>query len=96
MKLGNLLRVENIKGRSGKEVVNQFIIYTDKGIIFQSYDKIICCNMNGRVYLDEKYYNFSQTTSKYRNLFLNEKTTETEKKIKRMVYYLANLNNNWE
>jgi len=45
-----------------------------------------------KVYLDEIYWNYSVTTSKYRNIFLNETTKETQKKIKQGVYILTNLN----
>ena len=43
-------------------------------------------------YLDKKYWNFSNTTSKYRNKFLNETTKETIAKIKSGEYKLVDLN----
>lgn len=81
------MKVENING-----VPNQFRIRTDKGWIFQSYDSTIVAIENGQVYLDEVYWNYSKTTSKYRNLFLGETTKETEAKIKSGEYKLKNLN----
>ena len=42
--------------------------------------------------LDETYWNYSKTTSKYRSLFLGETTKETQAKIKSGEYKLKNLN----
>jgi hypothetical protein len=72
---------------------NQFVINADNGdLIFQSYDSIICKKSKGKVYLDENFWNYSKTTSNHRNIFLNEKTKETENKIKSGEYILTNLN----
>lgn len=64
---------------------------------FQSYDSVIVkmesdpCGPSS-VYLDEKYWNYSKTTSKYRNKFLGETTKETQAKINSGEYVLTNLN----
>lgn len=72
---------------------NQFVINADNGdLIFQSYNSIICKKSQGKVYLDEVYWNYSKTTSKHRAIFLNEKTKDTENKIKSGEYILCNLN----
>lgn len=73
---------------------NQFEIVTSRGIFFQSYQSVICFKPQngGRVLLDERFWNYSKTTSKYRNQFLNESTKETERKIEAGVYRLTNLN----
>ena len=86
---------------------NQFIITDDNEIqTFQSYDSIIAkksdrgiscpCNKNcgcsSLIQLDEKYWNYSKTTSKYRNRFLDETTKETQAKIDSCEYILADLN----
>ena len=47
---------------------------------------------NGDIYLDRNYWDYSVTTSKYRNLFLGETKRETEKKIKSGEYILTDLN----
>lgn len=47
---------------------------------------------NGDIYLDERFWNYSSTTGKYRNIFLNEDKKATEKKIKSGEYKLINLN----
>ena len=76
-------------------VANQFIIDTPKGRYFQSYDSIIAFipnNRNHKTQLDEYYWDYSRTTSKYRNEFLGENTQETRKKIKDKTYKLVDLN----
>lgn len=72
--------------------VNQFIIKSDESSLFQSYDKIIVVKTKKVTILDETYWDYSRTTSRYRNKFLNEGINETRKKIKTAEYYLANLN----
>lgn len=72
---------------------NQFVINADNGdLIFQSYNFIICKKSQGKVFLDENFWNYSKTTSKHRNIFLNETTKETQAKIKSGEYILTNLN----
>tara|TARA_E500000318_G_scaffold84841_1_gene80706 strand:- start:186 stop:440 length:255 start_codon:yes stop_codon:yes gene_type:complete len=73
---------------------NQFEISTPKGIYFQSYNSIIAFkpNDNRRVQLDAYYWNYSRTTGKYRNQFLNEGIAETRAKIEAKEYLLTNLN----
>ncbi len=78
--------------RSGSPVANQFIIYTSEGEYFQSYDSIIAFNDNGEITLDENTWNYSRTTSKYRNEFLDETTAETRAKIESGKYELEDLN----
>ena len=94
-KLSNLARVENFKSnRSGKAIPNQFIITLQNGIeVFQSYNSIICVKANGQTYLDENRWDYSKTTSRYRNQFLNETTAFTIKKIDQGTYGMADLNN---
>lgn len=93
-----------VSKKSGREVANQFIIEEKGGILgnfnirltFQSYGSVIAVmtvwNDETRIVLDEKYWNYSTTTSKYRNQFLGETTKETENKIKDGTYQLTNLN----
>jgi len=73
---------------------NQFIIITPKGVYFQSYNSIIAFkpNDNRRTQLDSYYWDYSRTTGKYRNQFLNEGIAETRVKIERKEYLLTNLN----
>ena len=46
-----------------------------------------------QIVLDKTYWNYSVTTSKYRNQFLNESTKETQAKIDSGEYKLVDLNN---
>jgi hypothetical protein len=92
---GNLMEVENMTNKNGNKVPNQFIIVDDdENILFQSYNTIIAKidGKNGEIYLDVNYWDYSKTTGKYRNLFLNESKAETERKIKNGEYKLVNLN----
>lgn len=85
-------KVSQFVGRNGA-VKNQFEISTPEGRYFQSYDSVIVFIPNGgKIQLDEKYWDYSITTGKYRNQFLGEDKKETEKKIASGEYILTNLN----
>jgi len=78
---------------SGNPVANQFVIYTDEGTYFQSYDSVTAFRDNNRkIILDSYYWDYSRTTSKYRNQFLGEYIADTRKKIESGEYKLENLN----
>jgi len=84
----NVTKTENFNG-----VKNQFIITTKDGIYFQSYNSIIAFkSKDGKTYLDNYYWDYSTTTGKYRNMFLNETKKDTQQKIKDGTYILTNLN----
>jgi hypothetical protein len=91
--------------RTGHPVANQFTITTDDGLYFQSYRSIIAFipNINYmnahksefqymKVFLDATYWDYSVTTSKYRNAFLNDTTKGIKEKIKTGYYELVDLN----
>jgi hypothetical protein len=91
------MQVKNMTSlKSYNNIPNQFIIYDDNKTYFQSYKSIIVKieRLEDKVitYLDPVYYNYSRTTSKYRNAFLGESTKEIESKIKQGVYILQDLN----
>ena len=71
-----MAKVENIISNNGNVIPNQFIIYEDNGdITFQSYDSIICQIRGGalgyeKVVVFGSDWDYSTTTSKYRNKFL--------------------------
>ena len=71
-----MAKVENIISNNGNAIPNQFIIYEDNGdITFQSYDSIICQIRGGALGYDKVVvfgsdWDYSTTTSKYRNKFL--------------------------
>jgi len=91
------MKVENIESNKGNKIANQFVITDDKqNEYFQSYNSMIVKkdyeSDQVKIYLDQKYWNYSNTTGKYRNIFLNETITETKKKIKSGEYILTDLN----
>lgn len=88
------VKVQNMTGNTGREIPNQFEIRTKEGIYFQSYTSLIAYIdfATDKVYLDANTWDYSRTTGKYRNIFLNEDKAETEKKIKSGEYELTNLN----
>ena len=103
----NSMKVQNMPSNRlpMKRIPNQFII-TDEGRgangnfirreVFQSYDSVIAVRTiwpdETRIELDERYWDYSTTTGKYRNQFLGEDKAATEKKIKSGEYVLTNLN----
>ena len=97
------MKVRNMTSANGNKIANQFIIEDipvdmEFGIlpscdVFQSYNSIIAVrDLTDRIFLDKKFWNYSKTTSKYRNMFLGESTKETQKKIDSGEYILTNLN----
>lgn len=91
------MKIQQMSNGKGGTVKNQFIIFSPEATYFQSYQTIIVktdFDENGkrRVTLDEKAWDYSKTTGKYRNLFLGESKKETERKIKNGEYILVDLN----
>ena len=63
---------------------NQFEIYTDEGVYFQSYDSVVAFKPNSS---EEKIriginWDYSRTTMKYVGQFLGQNTAKTRKDIK--------------
>ena len=76
LKLGSFKYVENMASTRGSATPNQFILWFENGQVFQSYKSIIAVKFNAFKSVDNPYYlgsdwEFSQTTGKYRNAFLN-------------------------
>lgn len=88
------VRIENMQSVNGNDVPNQFRIFTDEGVYFQSYSTVIAFKPygGGKIVLDREKWDYSVTTGKYRNIFLMEKRPQTEKLIESGEYELANLN----
>ena len=97
------MKVQNIESNKGNKIANQFVITDNdngnKKEYFQSYNSMIAKKIYDNIgayvvetYLDQKYWNSSNTTGKYRNIFLGETITETKKKIKSGEYILTDLN----
>ena len=88
------MKVRNMRSpRTGIEVANQFIIEFNGQTIFQSYDVIIAIKEGRKIVLDKNYWDYSRTTSKYRNAFTGLTTEETKKAIKSGEIKLLDLNN---
>lgn len=94
MNANSIPKVENMVSSSGGKVANQFMISTDDGKFFKSYDSNIAfIGKDGSVILDEKYWNYSNTTTKYLSQFLGgEKKASIRKNIDAGIYKLENLN----
>lgn len=68
-----MLKVRNMEGSSGREVANQFVITDTENnkVTFQSYDStIIEIDSKNGVITVHPDYNYSKTTGKYRNKFM--------------------------
>lgn len=100
------MKVSNMTSSKGNKIANQFIISNviiknpvDKrkriiGDMFQSYDSniIFMSRRPIKYYLDQNYWDYSVTTGKYRNQFLNETKKKTQAKINSGEYILVDLN----
>lgn len=95
------MKTENFKVKQftnfkNKPVNNHFTVFSSEFTMFVSYgSNIVKTTFEGGqrvVYLDERFYNYSKTTSKYRNMFLGEDSKTIESKIKSGIYKLTNLN----
>ena len=90
------MKVENITSNNGNKIANQFVITDYPYEYFQSYRSMIVKkdyeSDQVKIYLDQKYWNYSNTTGKYRNIFLNETIKDTRAKIKSGEYILTDLN----
>ena len=85
--------VKNLFSPHGNPVPNQYEITAEDGArIFQSYKSIIAQVKNGKITLDEMYWNYSSTTSKYLYIFLNLDRKEVAEMIKKGEIQFANLN----
>jgi hypothetical protein len=101
---GNTMKVENITSNNGNKIANQFVITDNhkmgnKIVYFQSYNSMIAKKIYDNIgayvvetFLDQKYWNYSNTTGKYRNIFLGETIKDTKAKIKSGEYILTDLN----
>jgi hypothetical protein len=90
----NKIKVENMLSSNGNKVPNQFEITTDEGVYFQSYKTIIAFKpyANSPVLLDRGRWDYSVTTSRYRNKFLDCDTKTVKERLNSGVYQLAELN----
>ena len=100
-----MINVYNMRSeRTGKEVPNQFKVICgagkfedgtphEAGCLFQSYDSSIAFrDIWGKTFLDAEKWDYSRTTGRYRNQFLEEGIAETRKKIASGEYTLVDMN----
>lgn len=66
------MKIENMKSTKGNKVANQFKLFYNNYVAFQSYNTLISVYdiKNDTMYTDKDFY--SNTTSKYKNLFNDE------------------------
>lgn len=83
-----------ISERSGRAVANQYCIIADDFTRwFRSYNANICkISADGTIYLDEYYWNYSRTTTKYLRQFLQMNGAQIEANIKAGIFKMTNLN----
>lgn len=92
------MKVKSMRSSRGNDVPNQFIISDDETGTewFQSYDSVIAKryqDLTGiKTVLDEQYWNYSRTTSRYLAIFLCETGKDIKAKVKSGRYPLVNLN----
>jgi hypothetical protein len=86
------MRVSNMKSARGNDVPNQFIITDDNSVVFQSYRSVIAKKTAGGIILDSTYWDYSNTTRKYRNQFLGMNSGEIKAAIKDGRIKLEHLN----
>jgi hypothetical protein len=67
------MKVRNMESpRTGRPVANQFILFDDDKLVFQSYDSmIVTWEKSTSTITFGRDWNYSTTTSKYRNQFLD-------------------------
>lgn len=73
---------------------NHFIVSDEEGnLFFQSYEKVILKKTReGKIFLDPYFWDYSKTTSRNRQLFLQETRKETLGKIQIGLYEFKCLN----
>lgn len=66
------MKIENMKSNQGNSTPNQFKLYYNNYVAFQSYKTLIAVydHENDTLYQDKNFY--SRTTSKYLNRFIKE------------------------
>ena len=100
MRLTQFVNVEPMTTRGGNPSANQLIMSDPHGETFVSYGSKICYRSYDRYgaerrpkyVFDEYYWDYSRTTSKYRNEFLGFGVAECRKGIKEGWIKLTDLN----
>lgn len=75
------MKVYNMESRNGNKVANQFEIYDNGKVYFQSYESLIAeVEIGGSVVLGRDW-DYSRTTMKYLNIFLRDHAYFTFKDV---------------
>ena len=73
------IKVKNITSSKGNIIANQFEIWTDESVTFQSYDSIICIVDNDKIIFGSDW-DYSRTTLKYLYIFLRDRGLDINNK----------------
>ena len=100
MNISPFIGVEQMTSRSGNVVPNQVILSEMSGKTFVSYGSKIVYLSNNRgsdglpleIIVDETYWDYSRTTGKYRNEFMDMGVQEVRNHIKTGRIKVGNLN----
>ena len=100
MKITTFIGVEQMTSRSGNVVPNQTILSDMTGRTFVSYGSKIVYQSKDRasdglpleIIVDENYWDYSRTTGKYRNEFMNMGVQDVRDHIKEGRIQVGNLN----
>ena len=93
--LGRFITTSNMNTARGGKASNQFELYYENGVAFQSYESIIAIKFGNYENIPEKLkgkivlgsdYDYSKTTNKYRCAFLGEYMKETRQKLENGTY----------
>ena len=81
----------NLVRKGGKimeflKVNNKNMYISRDGKILKSYNKIIIIKKDGEIFINSNYYNYSPTTSRHRNLFLDVSNKEFERNCRNGLY----------
>lgn len=87
------MEVRNLTSpNTGKAVPSQVVIRHNGTEWFSSYDTIIGKWEGGTIYLDKRFWDYSKTTSKYRNRWLGLINQEVKEAVSNGEIKLVNLN----
>lgn len=93
MPIKSSVKARSVVGSNGKCVAHQIEIIANEGKYFQSYDTtIVFIDNTGQVWLDERKWDYSTTTAKWRNIFLGCNSKDLKARIKSGEYKFAELN----
>lgn len=84
------MKIQPMTTKFGNDAKNQYLIYTENGIYFQSYNTVIAYKSNTGEITLSNLWNCSNTTAFYRRQFLNECIEETREKISTGEYKVIN------